>query len=124
MSGVGRVKILGSDYNPLDCTYPSNANYCAGYTANKNDYWAGAYKACKDLGLKFPSASQILQVYNAIQSNSSLISAGICNNCKYWASGLAGSYGSRVTMSDGNSYRDSRSSAYSYGYPMHAICFE
>ena len=49
---------LGLDYEAIDCTNIENKDYCGGYTSNFIDYWAGASKACDDIGLRLPSQAE------------------------------------------------------------------
>lgn len=54
-----------SSYGPILCNEfsvsqePDYAKFCGSYLSNRSDYWAGARKACDDIGMKLPSLSEL-----------------------------------------------------------------
>ena len=70
------VVILDKNYSPLNCTLEKNSSYCE-FTASTEptvaDYWAGANKACKNLGMKLPdrgTGGAIIDQSNGLLSSS------------------------------------------------------
>ena len=53
----------------------------AGYT--DDNYWAGAKKACDDMGMSLPDKSKLQSIYKAGQKDSSL---GLQNSGHFWSS--------------------------------------
>lgn len=59
---------LGKDYSPLDCSKKNKdfvtKIYCGGAKSSsfKEDYWAGAKKACKDIGLEIPMITNLQEI--------------------------------------------------------------
>ena len=52
------IKVIGTDYTAVDCTDSSGADYkyCAPTSSGySNDHWAGAKKACAELGMSLPT---------------------------------------------------------------------
>ena len=83
--------------DPIDCTKSENAGYCNGSTFYIVDYWAGANKACQEMGLNLPTNVQ----YRSFQSkfpyaNYTFIMRG--NDSSTYRAGVNsyGSYGSTV----------------------------
>ena len=57
IKGVGCVYQLPS-YSPLDTTKEENKKYDSKYSSSNND-WAGAKKACEDIGMSLPDKSKL-----------------------------------------------------------------
>ena len=57
IKGLGCVYRLTS-YSPLDTTLSENKKYDKTF-ASSNNYWAGAKKACEDVGLSLPTRTQL-----------------------------------------------------------------
>ena len=58
------ITILGTDYSPLPCRLGLNSEYCGQYPSNSTqDNWAGAKKACEDIGLRLTNYSELLDLY-------------------------------------------------------------
>ena len=57
ISGLGCVYQLPS-YSPLDASKEENKKYDSKY-AYSNNYWAGAKKACDDIGMSLPDKSKL-----------------------------------------------------------------
>ena len=58
---------LGGNYAPLNCTLEKNVSYCAFLNSTEptvTDYWAGANKACQDLGMKLPDRNTGINLIN------------------------------------------------------------
>ena len=51
--------------------------------ASRDNYWAGAKKACDDIGMSLPDKSKLLSLYQASQKDSSL---GLPTSGLFWAS--------------------------------------
>ena len=63
-----------------------------------DNYWAGAKKACDELGMSLPDCSKLRSIYKAGQKDSSL---GLSTSDYYWSSLEAGDSGAaRVYFSD------------------------
>ena len=56
----------------------------AGYTSD--NYWAGAKKACDDIGMSLPDKSKLQSLYQASQKDSSL---GLPTSGWFWSSSEA-----------------------------------
>ena len=76
-----------------------------GYT--DDNYWAGAKKACDDIGMSLPDKSKLKSIYDAGKKDSSL---GLSTSDWFWSSeGDGASYASSVNFSNGSSVYDSKS---------------
>ena len=89
----------GSKINSLGCVYklPSfsslqigtediekyDPNWKKGYYANRSNGWAGAKKACDDLGMSLPSKSRLESLYNYSKNNPE---SGLPTSRLYWSS--------------------------------------
>lgn len=75
---------LGTNYVPLNCTLEKYAKYCDLKNENEptmTDYWAGANKACQDLGMALPdlgTGNNLIKLSNGSLSGN------------YWVSDSAG----------------------------------
>ena len=58
---------LGTSYDSINCTYEENLQYCSPMknSSFSIDYWAGAKKACMDLGMKMPSAQELIALFKS-----------------------------------------------------------
>ena len=64
-----------------------------GSWANEDNYWAGAKKACDELGMSLPDKSKLQSLYEAGNKDSSL---GLPHSGWFWSSsenGANGAYG-------------------------------
>ncbi len=93
IKGVGCVYQLPS-YSPvkarsedMDKWDPNWKN--SGYSSNDN-YWAGAKKACDDIGMSLPDKSKLQSLYQASQKDSSL---GLPTSGLFWSSSEYTAYG-------------------------------
>ena len=85
IKGVGCVYVLPS-YSPIKAGTDDMKKYdpkydAAGYTSD--NYWAGAKKACDDIGMSLPDKSKLASLYEAGQKNSSL---GLPTSGWFWSS--------------------------------------
>ena len=72
----------------------------AGYTGD--NYWAGAKKACDDIGMSLPDKSKLQSLYQAGKKDSSL---GLPTSGWFWSSSEDGaSYAYDVSFHNGSSY--------------------
>ncbi len=58
---------LGSNYSAVDCSYSTSPDfkYCGSMPSSKrNDYWAGAQKACDQQGMRVPTIDELKALYN------------------------------------------------------------
>ncbi len=70
----------------------------ADYSSDDN-YWAGAKKACADIGMSLPDYSKLLSMYEAGKKDSSL---GLPTSGDFWSSSELYDYAVRVlTFYDG-----------------------
>ena len=101
ISGIGCVYQLPS-YSPIKAGTEDMKKYdpkydAAGYTSD--NYWAGAKKACDDIGMNLPDKSKLQSLYQAGQKDSSL---GLPTSGWFWSSSENDAYGAdTVTFSYG-----------------------
>ncbi len=55
----GKCIVQLSSYSPINCSDSANSKYCGNASGYSNDYWAGANKACQDLGMELPSSGAL-----------------------------------------------------------------
>ena len=82
------VTDLGTNYKAIPCLANTGVNpeWCGTPSEYTNDYWAGAKKACADIGMRLPSQQELKQIYTlgtVDDSNSAN---------KYWTSEAMGFY--------------------------------
>ena len=85
IKGVGCVYQLPS-FSPIKAGTEDMKKYdpkydAAGYTSD--NYWAGAKKACDDIGMSLPDKSKLQSLYQASQKDSSL---GLPTSGYFWSS--------------------------------------
>ena len=78
---IGCVYQLPS-YSPLDTSKNENKKYDSNFRYDDN-YWAGAKKACDDIGMSLPDKSKLISIYKAKEKNSSL---GLPSSGIFWSS--------------------------------------
>ena len=80
--GPYKIKDIGTDYTYFDCSSTTNTvetlKYCSNGTST-TDYWAGAQKACSDIGMKLPDQNTLKAIYDE-----GLISGGTPRSGCYW----------------------------------------
>ena len=81
ISGIGCVYQLPS-FSPLDTTKEENKKYDSRHAISDN-YWAGAKKACDELGMSLPKTSKLYSIYQAGKKDSSL---GLPTYGYFWSS--------------------------------------
>ena len=88
IKGIGCVYQLPS-YSPvkarsedMDKWDPNWKNTSYGYV-NRDNYWAGAKKACDDIGMSLPDKSKLESIYKASRKDSSL---GLPTSGFFWSS--------------------------------------
>ncbi len=61
---------LGTNYSPINCkdTSSEDYKYCQDSTYYTQDYWAGAQKACDELGLRLPAQSELLSYFHSLKT--------------------------------------------------------
>ena len=95
-SGCSGIKISGICYTPidsysaLDCSRtggktgtlnsPQNEAYCGSESSFVKDTWAGAQKACKDIGAELPDLEKLHSICKSIKNNLNISSDS------YWTS--------------------------------------
>ena len=91
INGIGCVYRIPSYYSPIkagseemDKWDPKwkNSKY-----ADQDNYWAGAKKACDDIGMSLPELSKLKSIYKAGQKDSSL---GLPTSGDFWSSSERG----------------------------------
>ncbi len=85
ISGIGCVYVPPS-YSPIKAGTDDMKKYdpkydAAGYTSD--NYWAGAKKACDDIGMSLPDKSKLKSLYEASKKDSSL---GLPTSGCFWSS--------------------------------------
>lgn len=63
--GPYQVLDLGTGYSAIPCISSTgiNSEYCGTYSEYTQDAWAGANKACADLGMRLPSSAEANAIY-------------------------------------------------------------
>ena len=80
-----------------------------GRWANEDNYWAGAKKACDDIGMSLPDKSKLESLYQASQKDSSL---GLHPSGWFWSSSESSASGaSSVDFRDGRTLGLNKSSS-------------
>ena len=105
ISGFGCVQQLAS-YSPIkagseemDKWDPNWKN--SGYSSNDN-YWAGAKKACDDIGMSLPDKSKLQSIYKAGKKDPSL---GLPTSGSFWSSSEGDADNAYIVISySGNAY--------------------
>ena len=102
ISGIGCVYVPPS-YSPIKAGSEEMKKWdpkydAAGYTSD--NYWAGAKKACDDIGMSLPDKSKLLSLYQASQKDSSL---GLPTSGWGWSSSEGDALGAYY-VSFGNGY--------------------
>ena len=64
----------------------------SGY-ASRDNYWAGAKKACDDIGMSLPNKSKLKSIYEAAKKDSSL---GLPTEALFWSSSEDNVYGAYI----------------------------
>ena len=89
IKGIGCVYVPPS-YSPIKAGDPEMKKWDPNWTAEKvggnasdNNYWAGAKKACDDIGMSLPDKSKLESIYEAGQKDSSL---GLPTSGWFWSS--------------------------------------
>ena len=83
---------LGTSYSAVNCSSSNSSSsdyttYCGSYPSEyTNDYWAGANKACKDIGMTLASRSELRDIYD--QKGES----GVPTSGWFWSSAEYNSY--------------------------------
>ena len=91
VSNVGCIYQLLS-YNSLKPENSDMQKYDMSYLISNStweNYWAGAKKACDDIGMNLPDKSKLLSIYQAGKKDPSL---GLPVSGSFWSSSTSGSY--------------------------------
>ena len=72
-----------SDYSKATLNVPENADYCNSISKRNPDYWAGAVKACRDMGASLPNSSQMKSTVCPVAQAQMGLNSG-----KFWSSSL------------------------------------
>jgi hypothetical protein len=89
INGIGCVYRLPS-YSPIKAGTDDMKKWDPKYDAagrTKDNYWAGAKKACDDIGMSLPDKSKLLSLYKAGKKDSSL---GLPTSGWFWSSSEGG----------------------------------
>ena len=105
IKGVGCVYQLPS-YSPLDTTKKENKKYDSRYADPKN-YWAGAKKACDDIGMSLPDRSKLERLAGKTTAEKEQL--GLPTDGGFWSS-------SENTRYNYDAYYVSFGSGYIYSY--------
>ena len=102
ISGLGCVQQLAS-YSPIKAGSEEmdkwDPNWNKTEYASRDNYWAGAKKACDDIGMSLPDDSKLVSIYKAGKKDSSL---GLPTFGWFWGSSEYGtSEADRVSLNDG-----------------------
>ena len=115
ISGIGCVQQLAFSYSPIKAGDPEmdkwdpkwNTTSWKGY----DNYWAGAKKACDDIGMSLPDKSKLKSLYEAGEKDSSL---GLPTDGWFWSSSeyyALTAYG--VRFDNGYAYYSYKNDSYS-----------
>ena len=74
----------GTTNDPDDLAFMSeyNVQYCMSFGNTTNDYWAGAVKACKDMGSSLPSNTELMKLAEELYQDASGSFSGNRDNDK------------------------------------------
>ena len=101
ISGIGCVYQLPS-YSPIKARTDDMKKWDPKYDAagySEDSYWAGAKKACDDIGMSLPDISKLESIYKAGKKDSSL---GLPTSGWFWSSSESNAiYADTVDFSDG-----------------------
>ena len=109
IKGLGCVYQLPS-YSPIKAGDPEMDKWDPNWTTEKvgsylskfDNYWAGAKKACDDIGMSLPDESKLQSIYKAAQKDSSL---GLPTSGDFWSSSESHvGYSSTVHFGGGDTY--------------------
>lgn len=66
---IGTVCVvdLGTNYSPINCNNESFAKYCGRNSGYSLDYWAGAQKACDDIGMELPNRDNAKSLFTGAE---------------------------------------------------------
>ena len=117
INGIGCVYQLPS-YSPIKVGTDDMKKWDPKYDAGRyseDSYWAGAKKACDDIGMSLPDISKLESIYKAGKKDSSL---GLPTSGWFWSSSeyLAG-YARYVTFHNGHTNRYDK-----YGSYVRVLC--
>ena len=105
INGIGCVYAPPS-YSPIKWDDPELTKYDPSWKqegqlwSGKDNYWAGAKKACDELGMSLPDKSKLQSIYQAGQKDSSL---GLPTSGWFWSSSEDTAYGAYgVYFNDGH----------------------
>ena len=80
------------------------------YNASSDNYWAGAKKACDDIGMSLPDKSKLESIYKAGQKDSSL---GLPTSGFFWSSSEKfADYAYLVDFYSGTPFRSTKDTSY------------
>ena len=116
ISGIGCVYVPPS-YSPIKAGSEEMKKWDPNWTAEKvgsnasyDNYWAGAKKACDELGMSLPDKSKLQSLYQAGKKDSSL---GLPTDGGCWSSSEYGAYGAYIVgFSSGYTYDGYKSTSY------------
>ena len=106
---------FSTDFNPtpIDTTLDENKQYDENYAVT-NNYWAGAKKACADMGMSLPTRTQLAQLVSNlyVDSNGNTVTIGISEH--KWGLKIKDEYKSNPPLTLGGSYWSSEDGAGRY----------
>jgi len=119
--GLATYCNLVTSYSPVDCS--SNGagtsdytKYCGTPSGYSNDYWAGARKACDQIGMTLPDKTKLREIRATAVANTS---SGLPTTGGFWSSTEYGNQSAyRVTFNDGETYGSRKN------FNLAALCIE
>ena len=106
---------FSTDFNPtpIDTTLDENKQYDENYAVT-NNYWAGAKKACADMGMSLPTRTQLAQLVSNlyVDSNGNTVTIGISEHKRGLK--IKDEYKSNPPLTLGGSYWSSEDGAGRY----------
>ena len=94
--------VVNNDYSTGTLNKPENATYCGSASFYANDMWAGAKKACENIGAQLPDKSQLISICKSHKNSLNITSD------YYWSSSVSNHTGAH------NVYFASCTSPYPY----------
>ena len=105
------IKDLKTKYSAINCKLSENAKYCSPNPNFSVDYWAGAKKACDDIGMELPDYGTLLSIWKNYSGHERVPAEG-----NYWTTRLLDNGDTRysycINMSNGSSNYYARNGFY------------
>ena len=104
INGIGCVYVLPS-YSPIKVGDPEMDKWDPNWNKTRwtdDNYWAGAKKACDDIGMSLPDKSKLLSLYRKTTAEKEQL--GLPTSCSFWSSSEDDAYYAYYVYIGGGSY--------------------